>query len=101
VTAEVARLPATLPPTGHPGPRERRPEIETATIGELRIEDVDPTESDDELWDWMLAEVFLPSGIEVIPWTRQSLRRDPMTGSATVSLGIQLRQGDQRRPAVN
>lgn len=101
VTVEVSRSPRILLSTGPFGP-ERRPGIETATVSELRIEDIDPADTDDELWEWMLAEVFLPSGIPVMPWTRQTLRRDPVTRSATVSLHIVLRQGETpRRPPAN
>ena len=64
------------------------------------IEDVDPAETDDQLWEWAMTTVFLPSGIEVKPWTRQTLQRHPETQSATISLFIEFEQGDDgRRPA--
>jgi hypothetical protein len=68
----------------------RRVHIETAIIQELEIEDVDPTETDDELWEWAMNTVFLPNGISVKPWTRYTLRRHPELGSATISLLIEI-----------
>jgi len=64
------------------------------------IEDVDPTETDDELWKWAMDEVFLPSGLDVAPWTRHTLQRHRDTQSATISLFIEFEQGaDDRRSA--
>ena len=65
------------------------------------IEDVDPAESDDQLWEWAMNEVFLPSGIDVAPWTRHTLQRHPETQSATISLFIEFEQGDEERRRVN
>ena len=65
------------------------------------IEDVDPAETDDELWMWAMNEVFLPSGIEVAPWTRHTLQRHPDTQSATLSLSIEFEQGDGVRRITN
>lgn len=64
------------------------------------IEDVDPTETDDQLWEWAMNTVLLPHGIDVKPWTRHTLQRLPETQSATISLLIEFEQGDDgRRPA--
>jgi hypothetical protein len=73
--------------------------METAQIRELVIEDVDPTETDDELWEWAVNVFFLPHGIEVKPWTRYTLRRHPDLKSATISLFIEIEPGgpDDRR----
>jgi len=82
------------------GPPERRVHIETAQIRELVIEDVDPTETDDELWEWAVNVFLLPHGIEVRPWTRSTLRRHPDLRSATISLFIEIeasRADDRRR----
>jgi hypothetical protein len=72
---------------------ERRVLIETAIIRELVIEDVDPTETDDELWDWAMNTVLLAHGIEVKPWTRYTLQRHPELGSATISLLVEFETG--------
>ena len=99
MTGEVARRRPTLLLTGRTWPRKEVP-IEKAVIRELVIEDVDPDETDDELWKWAMNEVFLPSGLEVAPWTRHTLQRHPETQSATISLFIEFEQGDEdRRPA--
>jgi hypothetical protein len=65
------------------------------------IEDVDPEETDEDLWKWAMNEVFLPSGLEVAPWTRQTLVRHPETQSATISLFIEFEQGAEDRRPVN
>ena len=65
------------------------------------IEDVDPAESDDELWEWVLDTVLLPRGIEVAPWTRHTLQRHPETRSATISLFIELERGGEVRRQAN
>ena len=63
------------------------------------IEDVDPSETDDELWEWAMNTVLVPHGIEVKPWTRYTLKRHPELGTATISLLIEIDAGgaDSRR----
>jgi hypothetical protein len=92
-----------MPDTPAHGPDRLRKEIpiEKAVIRELVIEDVDPAETDDELWHWAMTTVFLPHGVEVAPWTRRTLQRHPETQSATISLFIEFEQGDEERRPVN
>jgi hypothetical protein len=68
-------------------------------IRELVIEDVDPTETDDELWEWAMNTVLLAHGIEVKPWTRYTLQRHRELRSATISLLIEIEtsEADKRR----
>ncbi len=76
MTGEVAHQRPRLLPTGRTWPRKEVP-IEKAVIRELVIEDVDPAETDDELWTWAMNEVLMPSGIEVAAWTRHTLAASP------------------------
>jgi hypothetical protein len=62
-------------------------------IRELVIEDVDPNETDDELWEWAMNTVLLALGIEVKPWTRYTLQRHLELRSATISLLIEIESG--------
>jgi hypothetical protein len=57
-------------------------------IKELVITDVDPNETDAELWKWVVDEVLLPAGIAVTPWMIHSIRRN--LDQATIQLDIPL-----------
>jgi len=48
---------------------------EYGVIKEIIISDVDPNETDDELWTWALEHALLPAGINVTPWMRHTLTR--------------------------
>ena len=59
-------------------------------IKELTISDVDPNETDAQLWQWTVEQVLIPAGIEVMPWMKYSLIREGT--NATIQLDIPLVQ---------
>ena len=67
-------------------------------LKEITITDVDPNETDEELWRWVSEEVLLHAGIAVTPWMPHTLKRNGT--EATIQLDIPLYER-QSTPRAN
>lgn len=61
---------------------------EQAFIKDLVIELDDIDETDEQIWEWAVKNVFMKNAIPVTPWTKHTMTRDHEQNTVTISLNI-------------